>query len=328
MRIFALLCVGLFFVISAQALEKSLDKTIITFEAFKALYNKTYPNKEEEKLRRAIFDSRVNEIQEHNERYKVGMVSWIMGVNDFTDRTEEEVNQSMKLKISLDDLQDRTFMNFVPNPKFKPLSEFDWRKFGAITPAKDQGHCGSCFIFASLAATEALYFRKFGKLRNLSEQFVLDCGDDDGCEGGNQIEAFDLISEVGVAMEEDYYEYADVQLKCRRKAKKETFKIDGYMRIFEEKDILEALQTIGPVTVAYSSQNLRKYFGGILSDKSECSKPNHAVTIVGFGTEGGKDYYTIKNSWGTHFGEDGFFRVERNVNYCGIKTFAFVPFVV
>jgi cathepsin H len=45
---------------------------------------------------------------------------------------------------------------------------------------------------------------------------------------------------------------------------------------------------------------------------------NHAVLAVGYGTENGMDYWLIKNSWGTDWGMDGFFKIQRGVNMCGI----------
>lgn len=325
-----LLCIGLYTVINAQVQDRSVDGTILPFEHFKLRYNKTYPNKVEEIFRRNIYNARVEEFQEHNKRYQVGLVSWAMGVNYFTDLTKEETRQRMKFNVSIP--QDREIVSFPPNPNFKPLREFDWRKKGAVTPVKRQGLCGMCAIFAAVASTETQYFRMTGQLKSLSEQYILDCEKPNGCAGGNQVEALEFIADKGIVADEDYRPFADEQMTCRpdlELKQKEHFRIGGFMKIENEKDILDAVQTMGPVVVGISSEPLTHgYSKGVLSDKSQCMSMNHAVTIVGFGTEDGKDYYVVKNSWGPTFGEDGYFRVERNINYCGIADFAIVPFAV
>ena len=69
-------------------------------------------------------------------------------------------------------------------------------------------------------------------------------------------------------------------------------------------------------------------FIGIYSNNL-CSKTelNHGVTAVGYGSENGKNYWIIKNSWGTSFGEDGYMRMERGVNQCGIAVDSTYPVI-
>lgn len=66
---------------------------------------------------------------------------------------------------------------------------------------------------------------------------------------------------------------------------------------------------------------------GIFSDDScRPDSLNHGVTLVGYGTESGQDYWLIKNSWGSDWGDHGYFKLARNQdNMCGIATLATYP---
>ena len=81
---------------------------------------------------------------------------------------------------------------------------------------------------------------------------------------------------------------------------------------------------MGPLAVALNANPLQTYTGGILDKtSSQCpiSGMNHAVTMVGYGSESGKDYWIIKNSWGKSWGEDGYFRIRRGTGCCGINCY-------
>lgn len=63
--------------------------------------------------------------------------------------------------------------------------------------------------------------------------------------------------------------------------------------------------------------------GGVLSDCGSVSGINHAVQLVGYETDDGKDYWLLRNSWGTHFwGEHGYFRIERGKNLCNVAMYS------
>ncbi|MGH0188197.1 UNVERIFIED_CONTAM: hypothetical protein FKN15_028381 [Acipenser sinensis] len=86
---------------------------------------------------------------------------------------------------------------------------------------------------------------------------------------------------------------------------------------------------VGPVAVGIDATrfSFHHYRGGLYYEPS-CSsqKLNHAVLVVGYGTENGHDYWIVKNSWGTSWGENGYVRMARNRdNNCGIATYSIVP---
>jgi cathepsin L len=92
--------------------------------------------------------------------------------------------------------------------------------------------------------------------------------------------------------------------------------------------IRDAVATIGPVAAAiYASKTFLLYKSGIYNEANCPTSVNHAVLIVGYGTENGVDYWLVKNSWGTGWGEAGFFRLARGSNKCGIASYATYPVV-
>ena len=75
---------------------------------------------------------------------------------------------------------------------------------------------------------------------------------------------------------------------------------------------------------------MRYYTGGVaVPPPAYCptSKINHAVTLVGFGMDGNLPYWLIKNSWGTHWGENGYYRLVRGRGACGINLSAMTAIV-
>lgn len=91
---------------------------------------------------------------------------------------------------------------------------------------------------------------------------------------------------------------------------------------------LYVLERIGPISVALNFDFGKDYVDGIYNSES-CPKnsPNHAALLVGYGTENGTAYWTLKNSWGTDWGEHGYFRVVRDINVCGIANYAMFPVI-
>ena len=107
--------------------------------------------------------------------------------------------------------------------------------------------------------------------------------------------------------------------------------INGYVDIppGNESALLDAVATVGPVAVAVDAAiGWQLYHGGIMHPvlcSSKQGKMDHGVTVVGFGTEKGKDYWIIKNSWGPGWGEKGFLRLLRGKNACGVANAASYP---
>merc|ERR1711942_247124 len=166
-----------------------------------------------------------------------------------------------------------------------PLT-MDWRDNGAVTPVKNQGQCGSCWAFSTIGTVEGAHAIASGNLVSLSEQNLMDCD----------------ANNMGAS-------------------------ISGAKRInFGDEGDLEKAVAMVPVSVAIdaSHYSFQLYSGGVY-DEPYCSSYSldHGVLAVGYGSEAGKDYWIVKNSWGTVWGEAGYIKMSKGKNnQCGIATMA------
>lgn len=254
-----------------------------------------------------------------------------MGTNQFSDLTDDEFMDMMTMKnFNVSEIQyDVTFLGAA---NVDLPSTVDWRTKGAVTSVKSQGRCGSCWTFSTTGAMEGQHFRKNNKLVSLSEQNLLDCSMRFGCNGGWTYKAFQYIKRNGGIDTEQSYPYKGIVGKCTFNKKNIGAKCSGFSNIprGNEAKLKNAVATVGPIAVAiHLTPSFKKYHNGVYYE-SKCD-PNHlthAVLVVGYGSEGGNDYWLVKNSWGEHFGQDGYIKMSRNKrNNCGIASEASYPLV-
>ncbi|KAJ9579377.1 hypothetical protein L9F63_024517, partial [Diploptera punctata] len=214
--------------------------------------------------------------------------------------------------------------------------EIDWRKLGAVTHVKDQGHCGSCYIFSAVGSLEGQQFRKTGRLTALSEQNVVDCNHR-GCRGGYGSGTLTFIRENGGIDTEESYPYVAYEQECRFNNKTVGAHVTGHVNLpsGDEQKLKEAVAVIGPIAVAIDvfHDGFLHYKEGLYCEKyclNQYDFLSHEVVVVGYGTDEKtkQDYWLVKNSWGTGWGENGYIRMCRNKdNRCGIATDAIYPLV-
>ncbi|MFQ6651627.1 hypothetical protein Gotur_023881 [Gossypium turneri] len=274
-------------------------------------YGRKYESKLQKEKGLNIFKENLNYIESFNNG---GNRSFKLGLNEFADMTYDEfiaTHTGYKMQGNLTMSQSTSLMDesFTDVP-----TNFDWRKKGAVTHIKNQGQC---------------------------EQQLVDCsknGGYGGCKGGWMTDAFEyIIQNQGITTEESY-PYQQMQETCDTGKQINKVSITGYGTVPEknEEALLKAVAK-QPVSVVIRghSYSYGKYFqlykGGVFTE--DCgSSFAHAVTIVGYGkSEEGLNYWLVKNSWGETWGENGYIRIQRDVNtpggLCGIAMEASYPII-
>ncbi|CAH1391940.1 unnamed protein product [Nezara viridula] len=301
--------------------------------SFKRQHGKSYHSIEEERLRMNIFNHNQKKIEEHNAKFEAGLVTYSMKMNHLGDMLPEEVaHLGLKRKSEMRQVPSFTFL---PPANVEIPKSIDWRQSGAVTPMKDQGHCGSCWAFSSTGAVEGQLFRKTGKLVSLSEQQLVDCSDgygNGGCDGGFMDSSFNYLKDVEGLESENSYPYEAKNNTCRYNKDKVVpgTKVKAYYDIKELDDdaLLAAVATVGPISVGVTAANdgFLYYEKGIFDGESCGGDITHAILLVGYGSENGEDYWLVKNSWGLDWGEDGYMKMTRSIkNVCEISSMASYP---
>jgi C1A family cysteine protease len=212
---------------------------------------------------------------------------------------------------------------------------FDWRDHNVVVSPKNQEQCGSCWAFSAVGAIESAYAIAAGvPAISLSEQQILDCSSRDGCGGGEMDNAFHWVEDhPGRALcREKDYPYLGRNGLCRAGCEP-VVHVRDYVDVppYSHDALLKAL-LIGPVAVAIEADqfSFQLYEGGVMGGRCGTNL-DHGVLLVGYGTEDGKDYWLIKNSWGKSWGADGYIKLlrtkERGPGQCGIYLQASYPII-
>lgn len=316
------------------------------FEQWALTHQRQYLN---DPLERAVrygnFRDTVSRIAAHDSAKGPG--SMTLGLNGFADWTDDEfrrayVPQGQQFKQNPLRAGKQLAIEDFAYAHDKIVIDVDWRTKGVVGPIKNQhpngAPCGCCWSFATTAAAECTNAMYTGTVVSLSEQQLIDCDrappyEDQGCKGGDFGGGLHyIITHGGIDTEEDY-PYTASDGKCnRKKASRNVVSLDAWEAVPPGNETaLQQAVARHPVAVGVCvgpGDNIlawRSYTGGIFEGPN-CETPiDHAMLIVGYGSEGGKDFWIVKNSWGPAFGEAGYIRFPRGLGGYGANSIAHEP---
>ncbi|XP_058221112.1 cysteine proteinase mucunain-like [Rhododendron vialii] len=318
---------------SGEHHRRSDDEVASMFESWLVSHGKNYNALGEKEKRFQIFKHNLRFIDEHNAENR----SYKLGLNRFADLTNEEYRSKYlgaKAGSGRRLTATKTSDRYVVKDGESLPDAVDWREKGAVVDVKDQGSCGSCWAFSTIAAVEGVNQIVTGDLISLSEQELVECDNmyNEGCDGGLMDYAFEfIINNGGIDSEADYpYNARDGKCDLSRKNAK-VVTIDSYEDVpaNDEKALQKAVAS-QPVSVAIEAGGMtfQFYESGVYTGKCGTAL-DHGVTAVGYGTDDGADYWIVKNSWGSSWGESGYIRMERGTagltGKCGIAMEASYP---
>ncbi|KAK7100164.1 digestive cysteine proteinase 1-like [Littorina saxatilis] len=320
-----------------EFIHRDDSHTDILFKRFKNAHGKVYDSDAEHQNRQHVFRQNLRYI---NSKNRAGL-TYTMAVNHLADRTGAELKMLRgfrRTKNYKDGVVGLPF-NKTEFAKKAPMpDQKDWRLFGAVTPVKDQAVCGSCWSFGTTGTIEGAYFLKTGKLVRLSQQELMDCSWGEGnnaCDGGEDFRAYNYIMKKGgITTDDQYGQYLAVDGKCHQDSVTPVVQLSGYVNVtaYDQNALKMALAFKGPVSVAIdaSHKSLSFYANGVYYEPACGSKPDdldHAVLAVGYGTMNGQDYWLVKNSWSTYWGNDGYVLFSLKDNNCGVATSPTYPLI-
>ncbi|XP_073342203.1 cathepsin S-like [Pagrus major] len=314
---------------AAATFDSRLD---FHWDLWKKNHQKSYRDEVEEASRRELWEQNLMLITKHNLEASMGLHTYELSMNHMGDLTPEEILQSYATLIPSTGIQ-RAPSPFAGTSGAAAPDTVDWREKGYVTKVKMQGACGSCWAFSAAGALEGQLFKKTGKLVDLSPQNLVDCSTkygNHGCHGGNMAYAFQYVIDNQGIDSDTSYPYTGQESQCRYNPSYRAANCSQYSSLPEgdEGALKQAVATIGPISVGIDATRPRFAFyrSGVYNDPSCSKKVNHAVLVVGYGTLNGEDYWLVKNSWGTSFGDEGYIRMSRNNDdQCGITQDASYP---
>jgi len=307
-----LLCLGLASAFTEQEYQDAFTQWLVKND-------KVY-TPEEFFFRFGVFKANMDFVAAHN----AGNNTYTVELNKFADLTTGEF-KAIYLGYKPELRRGAVHRSIVGLPTAYPSGSLDWTTKGVVTGVKDQGQCGSCWAFSTTGAVEGIVALTHGVLNSLSEQQLMDCSYSYGnlaCSGGLMDNAFQYVQANGLCTEAAYpYTAKDGTCKSSSCAVSAYTKISGYKDVAHTETALGTSVDSQPISIAIEADQagFQLYQSGVFS--GVCGQNlDHGVLLVGYGTDNNQDYWKVKNSWGTSWGEAGYIRLIRNQDECGLAN--------
>jgi len=235
---------------------------------------------------------------------------------------------------------------------------FDWRELGAVTSVKNQKYCGACWTFSTAGDVEGTHYLATGNLTSFSEQQLVACDSENyGCDGGWMYKAMQYLAKIGIMVSAEAYPYKGIYMDYEKPTPTcdkellnnkleghgvDTAHVGGFQMVAMGEEYEELMKVYltknGPLSVAVNANGMDYYVHGItgcetiagsdyceagsIDDHTPCDPEelDHGVLVVGYGVQEGTEYWVIKNSWAETWGEDGYYRLIRGSDHCGIAN--------
>jgi len=287
------------------------------------------------------------DVKKINEEFEEGKVPWHDAVNEFSDLPKDEFKEEKTGAIMpekgfgrgllepseeqrVDEESERYFDRIRMDRSYVPES-YSSVDAGLVSEVKNQLQCGSCVAFSSIAAVETCFKKVSGVFGDYSEQELVDCGfrqnNANGCHGAPAHAYLKWAADIKLKLaHESQYPYKNTspRLYCPNPMpfyNQGAQITNSYYTFQGNEELLKKLvyEHGAVVTTVKADGPFQEYKGGIFAGCPRYDRrTDHAITVVGYGSERGIPYWLIKNSWGPTWGEKGFIRLQRGVNMCGI----------
>ncbi|KAL6073484.1 Cysteine protease1 [Balamuthia mandrillaris] len=324
--IFASLLVAIFAVSQVAAFVEDGDAMAISlFKGFMGNHKKQYATREEFNYRLSVFKGNMEVAKKLQKLNPAGSY----GVTKFSDLTPDEFKKfHLMPSFSHEDIEGEAGPLNKANLNMRQLQDplpqsFDWRGKGAVTAVRDQGRCNSDWAITVTEAIESAWYLAGNPLTNLSVSQIVDCDSlSDECRGGAPQLAYRYVINAGGLESEEQTKRLQVVASIKSYLYATTSHNETEMQM--------VLYNQGPLSVCVSSTDWQHYQRGVMT---YCyGIMDHCAQATGFTNVQGSDnvtypVWTIRNSWGTDWGVDGYLYLERNKDLCGVADLATIPVV-
>jgi len=226
----------------------------------------------------------------------------------------------------------------------------NWPQCETMKEIRDQSACGSCWAFGAVEAISdriCIFLKKNVSLSAADLAFCCDdCGN--GCDGGFPSAAWEYYKSTGLVEEgcwpypfkscdhhvpdsknpcpSSEYPSPSCPYKCDQNWKGNTWSNDLHKAskaysLSGEQNIMKEIYANGPVEADFTVYaDFLTYKSGVYKHTTGSALGGHAVKILGWGVENGEKYWLVANSWNPDWGDNGFFKILRGTNDCGMES--------